>query len=153
MLKKFFLLMAMLVSLTGCLTTSNNQQNTLSYYQNFEKVEIFPETWEVKGDVKLDKRGPFKGKQALTFTRTLETVETPTSIIMDSFPVEPGLWDVKLVRKAKLHSPDSSFNGTVYFDVLNKDGKLLEKYEISVISGKKGWKEFRKRVEIGRAHV
>lgn len=148
MFKKTFLLMAVLVSLTGCLTTSKDNQAQFTYYQNFEGLDSFPSSWEVKGDIKLDKRGAFKGKQMLTFGRTLETVETPTSVIMDSFPVKAGFWDVKIVRKAKLHSPDSSFNGTVYFELLNKEGKVIDKHEVRVISGKKGWKEFRKRYEV-----
>lgn len=148
MIRKAFLLTAMFACLTGCVSALQEKQNDLTYYKNFEDLETIPPTWQVQGKIYIDKRGPFKGKQSLTFERTMETVETPTSLVMDSFPVKPGFWDVKFVRKADLYSPDSSFNGTVYFDVLDANGKVIDKHEVRVISGKKPWKEFRQRYEI-----
>jgi len=118
------------------------------FVQGFEDANSLS-NMTVQGNVAIKRGDGFKGNLALSLTRAKEAVDKqPTEVVTPSFPVGEGIWDLGAAMTSNLTSPDSSYNGSARFEVLDATGKSLEKIELGVISGKSAWKTFRKRVEL-----
>lgn len=103
----------------------------------------------IHGDVAISTTAPWKGRSCLVLSRSRQDMERqPTSAVLPPFPVREGLWDLSLALRSRLHSPDSSYNGTVALEVLDAAGAVRERHEIAIITGDSAWTPFRKRLEL-----
>lgn len=102
-----------------------------------------------QGQVGRSTKDPYRGSSCLLLTRSREDMERqPTRAELPAFALRDGLWDVALALRSHLHSPDSSYNGTVWLETLDAAGAVRERFEIAIITGDSPWKTFRKRLEL-----
>jgi len=104
---------------------------------------------DVRGAVTISHTDPHRGTSCLVVQRSREAMErTPAAVLLPMFAARDGMWDVTVALRAKLHSPDSSYNGTVRLEMLDAAGEVKERDEIAIITGDRGWTPFRKRIEL-----
>jgi hypothetical protein len=103
----------------------------------------------IQGQVTISSTAPFCGSGCLELVRERADMERqPTSAALPAFTVGGGLWDLSVALRAKLYSPDSSYNGTVRLVVMDGAGRDLERHEVAIITGDTGWTVRRKRLEL-----
>ncbi len=107
------------------------------------------EATSTQGQVAVDPVGPYKGTASLRLSRAkVDMDRQPTSATLRTFPVCAGKWDLAVALRSHLHSPDSSYNGTVLLELIDADGRSIGRNELAVITGDSPWRVFRKRVEL-----
>jgi hypothetical protein len=116
---------------------------------DFEGAAALPAGWTAQGSAVIDKDA-FQGAHALLLNRPVADIEKPCTVSGPVFTVTPGSWEATCAAKAELNSPDSSFNGTVYLDVLDAGGKQIEEILVTEAFGKRAWQLARKHFEIGK---
>ncbi len=120
-----------------------------SYANGFEGGTEFPSSWKADGSVKIVKGDAFKGGSFLLLEKTKEQMDQqPCGLLLDSFPVKEGVWELSAATKSSLYSPDSSYNGMVNFAIFDGAGKKLNRFEIAIATGDSSWKSVKKRMEI-----
>lgn len=97
--------------------------------------------WQRQGDIAI-------ADGALRLSRTLENIQTPTSVTGPAFDVAPGLWQVTFRQRCALHSPDNSYHARVEFDVLDRSGKRLDTLPLAVAFASHDWADVSKPVEL-----
>jgi hypothetical protein len=108
----------------------------------------------IQGQVAISAKDPYRGSACLVLSRARVDMERqPTRAVLPAFAVRDGLWDLSFALRSSLHSPDSSYNGTVALEQLDGAGAVRERAELAIITGNSPWKAFRKRVEIGEGCV
>lgn len=123
-------------------------EQAAAFKADFEGADKLADGWNVEGSVSIDAKTAFKGNHSLLLARTLEAVERPCSVVSPAFAVAPGQWEIRLACKADLNSPDDSYNGVVTLESLDGQGKVVERFTIAEVFGKRDWKEVTKRVEL-----
>lgn len=120
-----------------------------SFHAGFDVPEALDDS-RTEGDVALDPVRPYKGAASLRFARAKEHMDSrPTSVVLRAFPVCEGRWDLSGALRGELHSPDSSYNGTVRLDLLDAAEAVVCRREVAIITGKADWQKFKKTVELG----
>ncbi|HCE46337.1 MAG TPA: hypothetical protein DET40_22555 [Lentisphaeria bacterium] len=119
-----------------------------SFNADFENLAQSPKEWKIQGKVSIDTQEASKGKNSMLFERTEKTIDDPTSLKMEPFPVKEGVWELGVSYKTSLYSPDSSYNGAIILESMDSSGKVIDKAEFAIIYGKSEWKLFKKNVEI-----
>lgn len=111
-------------------------------------------TAAIQGQVAISTKDPYRGNACLRLMRARVDMERQvTRAVLPAFAVRDGLWDVSLALRSGLHSPDSSYNGTVALELLDDAGAVRERSEIAITTGNSPWKPLRKRIEIGEGCV
>ena len=121
-----------------------------SLKNDFESLAQLPAGWTSQGKVAIDKQNAFKGRQSLVLEQPLENAEKPCSVTTASFAAAPGLWEIALACKCDLKSPDSSFNGVVTLECLDRAGKTVDTVVLADLFGRKTWQPISKRVELAK---
>ena len=121
-----------------------------SFKNDFESVTQLPAGWTSQGKVAIDRQNAFKGKQSLVLEQPAEDAEKPCSVTTATFAVTPGLWEIALACKSDLKSPDSSFNGVVTLECLDRSGKTVDAVVLADLFGRKNWQPISKRVELAK---
>ena len=134
------------LTLTLMLSTAWGQQNPIKF--DFEATAKLPEGWSSQGNVTMDTKVAFMGKSSLLLQRAEADVEKPCSVTSAPMAVTPGNWRIALAVRSELKSPDSSFNGVISLEYLNREGKVLDSLKLVDIYGVKNWQAFNKRVEV-----
>ena len=125
-----------------------------AYNEGFEKLPALPSSWKVAGTVMLDPAVAFKGTTCLTLTRTQADMDRqPTAVRLDSFPAKPGTWELKAALRSSLYSPDSSYNGSIVLEAVDGADKVVQSFELGIITGTNSWQPFTKRVELPSGSV
>ena len=103
---------------------------------------------QVAGRVSIDAAEPFKGGASLKLARDKADMDVQvTSFVTEAFPVARGRWSLSVATRAALHSPDSSYCGTVRFEALDASGAVVTRIELAVATGHDAWRLHRKTVE------
>ncbi len=110
-------------------------------------------SWKTQGAVALDTEAPFKGAGSLRITRTLDDVDKAAKVVGPGFSVAPGTWEIAVVTKAKLQSPDNSYRAIVELVALDAGGQELERITAADIFGEREWKAGSVKVVMPRAAV
>ncbi len=115
----------------------------------FEKLAQIPNSWKAEGNVSVNSKDAFKGKNSICFERAEKDIDKPTSLVMESFSAKEGIWEFGVAYKSDIFSPDDSYNGMVYVESINGNGKVMDTFEFTLIKGKgEGWKEFKKKIDL-----
>lgn len=121
------------------------------FLEGFESADALASA-VLEGHVALDAAAPYRGTASLAFVRAKADMERQrTAATLRSFPVQEGRWDLSVALRSRLHSPDSSYNGTVLLEAFDAAGQSVARVELAVITGDSPWKVFRKRVELPSA--
>jgi len=95
--------------------------------------------WQTIGTVRIGDSGRKDRGKALLLERTLAKLQTETGATSRAFDVAPGTWQVQYEWKAKLHSPDNSYHGSVALETFDRAGALLETISVGIGYGQKDW--------------
>ena len=95
--------------------------------------------WQTLGTVRTDKPGDDDRGKALLLEQTLAGLHDETRATSRVFDVAPGTWQICYEWKAKLHSPDDSYHGSVAMEVFDRAGALLEMIPVGIGWGEKDW--------------
>jgi len=106
--------------------------------------------WQTAGAVRLDAPGDADSRKALLLERTLDTLRTETRARSPAFDVEAGACQVRFAAKAKLHSPDNSYHGSVALEAYDAAGRLIETIPVDVVHGQQDWQATSKTIELPR---
>ena len=105
--------------------------------------------WKTEGVAAADSIEPFTGKASLKLeVDSLKLI--PTSATSEAFPVTGSKLEVSGATRSDLYFQDLSFNGTLYVEFLDTDGKLLGRQSVLSIHDKTPWKPFLKQVPVLR---
>jgi hypothetical protein len=107
--------------------------------------------WQTAGIVRNDSPGHAESGQALLLKRSLDHLKDDTWTTSPVFEVSAGSWQVQYAWKAKLHSPDNSYHGSVTLHVLDRTGRLIEKIPIGIGYGNENWQRFSKMIVLPKA--
>ena len=118
------------------------------YQVDFKKLVALPASWKIQGQVTISAAGGFGGGRCLTIARTKARHFQAAGIVLAPFPVRAGRWRIQGAMKSDLVSPDSSYDGELSLQVLNKAGAVVKTAVVGTISGRKAWHLFRKTVEL-----
>lgn len=130
------------------MSASQPQPAPATFCETFAGADALART-VAQGQVRISGENPFRGTGCLELSRSQEDMErVPTGAVLPWFGVHGGLWDLATALRARLYSPDSSYNGTVRLEVADGAGRPLERREIAIISGEAGWTVKRTRVEL-----
>lgn len=110
-----------------------------AFTEAFESGKPLPDGWSSAGAVRLDSPGHGGTKKALLLKRSLDELRNDTRATGPAFRVTPGPWQVRYAWKARLHSPDNSYHGSVALEVLDRAGDLLETIPAGIGFGEKDW--------------
>lgn len=124
-----------------------------TFTDNFESLKDFKENWNSEGDIGITDSSGSKNGKALLIKRTLEKLQTKTSIIGKSFNVTPGTWQIQFIKKSNLHSPDNSYHCSVALEILNSSNKVVETLSVDIGYGKHDWKKVSQTVQLPRDAV
>jgi hypothetical protein len=109
-----------------------------AFAEGFESGQL-PAGWQTAGAVKIGDPSDGDRGKALLLERTLAKLKTETSARSRGFNVAPGTWQIQYRWKAKLHSPDNSYHGSVAMEVIDRTGALLEKIPVGIGYGRQDW--------------
>ncbi len=109
-----------------------------AFTEGFES-EQSPAGWETIGTVRIADPGDNDQGNALLLERTLAGLQAETGATSRVFDVAPGTWQVQYEWKAKLHSPDNSYHGSVALETFDRAGALLETIPVGIGYGQKDW--------------
>ncbi len=121
-----------------------------AFQGDFEESPTLPSRWIAEGGASISSTSAFHGLRSLLLKRSLAGIEQACSATSPAFDVAPGQWEIGLVCKSDLHSPDSSYNGLVDLECSDRAGKVVERITIAELFGKRDWQSVRKRVELPR---
>jgi hypothetical protein len=107
--------------------------------------------WQNTGVVRIDSPGHAESEKALLLNRSLEQLQNETGTTSPPFNVNPGSWQVRYAWKAKLHSPDNSYHGSIALNVLDRTGRLLETIPVGIGYGSEDWQQSSKTIVLPRA--
>lgn len=141
---------AVLLAAIEAQTTVSAIAQASSFQEGFEAAAELPAGWTAQGTVGIDAKEAFKGKHALVLTRDQARSDNPCSATGPAFDVAPGTWQIRGASKSELHSPDSSYNGTVALEQLDATGKVLSSATVAEVYGTKTWQPFSQQVEVAR---
>src|SRR5690606_19485211 len=80
---------------------------------------------DVRGTVAISQADPYRGASCLVVQRARTEMErVPAAVLLPTFVARDGIWDVTVALRAQLHSPDSSYNGTVRLEMLDATGTV-----------------------------
>ena len=74
--------------------------------------------------------------------KTSNALARPTG---PTFAAAPGQWEIGLACKADLHSPDNSYSGVVTLECLDAAGKVIERFTLADVFGKRDWQPVKKQ--------
>jgi len=106
--------------------------------------------WQTVGAVRTDSPGYDGSQKALLLQRALSSLQTETRASSRPFAVGPGMWQVQYASKAKLHSPDNSYHGSIALEAYNAAGKLIETIPVDIVYGEQDWQVTKKTIELPR---
>ena len=95
--------------------------------------------WQTIGTVKIGQPGHNDRGKALLLERTLARLQAENRATSRVFDVAPGTWQVQYEWKAKLHSPDNSYHGSVALETFDRVGALLETISVGIGYGQMDW--------------
>jgi hypothetical protein len=104
--------------------------------------------WKTEGEVSILAGDAYADGRALKLFRTAERAHLPVFAASPAFPVQPGFWDVSAAGKVDIHSPDNSFNGKVWLEILGEDGRSIDRLPIGDFDRQKNWTLLSRRVEL-----
>ena len=110
-----------------------------AFTEQFESDQPLQKTWQTAGTVQIDSPGHAESAKALLLKRSLEQLQNDTWATSPTFDVSPGSWQVQYAWKAKLHSPDNSYHGSIALEALDSTGRLLETIPAGIGHGDKDW--------------
>ncbi len=108
----------------------------LALSENFE-TNSDTRKWEGQGQYEIVQ----SRSKALQLSRTLEKLASPTTVNSSAFPLDSGFWKVNYASSSKLHSPDNSYHVQVALEVLDDQGKALERFPIGIEHGQTPWNQ------------
>jgi hypothetical protein len=109
-----------------------------SWRESFES-EGLPEGWKSGGEVGIEKGDSFDGSRCLKLLRTADQAHLPVHATGPVFPAVTGQWEVSVVGKADIYSPDNSFNGRVWIESLDGGGKMTGRFTVGDFGRQKDW--------------
>ncbi len=109
-----------------------------AYTETFDAAASLA-NWQTAGAVRPDGPGRNGQGQALLLQRSLNALTTATWAASPIFTVGPGTWQVQYAWKAKLHSPDNSYHGSVDLEAFNRAGAVLETIPVGIGYGEHDW--------------
>lgn len=109
-----------------------------------------PAAWQTAGTVRVETADSDAGGNALALERSLQSLSQDTWAAGPTFDVAPGMWQVEYATKARLHSPDNSYHGSVELEVLSGGGALIETVPLGITCGTHDWQTTSKPVELPR---
>ncbi|MEZ0387483.1 MAG: hypothetical protein ACAI34_10475, partial [Verrucomicrobium sp.] len=118
-----------------------------AYQSDFNEPGL-PKGWTKEGDVTVTKAVKFQDVASLQLSRTLEQLSQPVSATGPLFPVSSGKWQLGAAVKADLTSQDSSYNGVLILECLDRSGKLLDRLVLADVYGKREWKPIKATVDL-----
>jgi hypothetical protein len=104
--------------------------------------------WKTEGDVSVNSGDAYADGRALKLFRAPERTHLPVSAAGPAFAVRPGFWDLSVAGKVDIYSPDNSFNGKVWLEVLGEDGKVIDRLPVGDFDRQKNWTPLSRRVEL-----
>jgi hypothetical protein len=119
-----------------------------AFKSDFETADKLDQNWTTQGAVAIDTKTAFQGGRSLVLSRSLEAVERPCSATGPPFAAAPGKWEIRLAGKPDLHSPDNSYNGVVSLECLDATGKIIERFTLADLFGKRDWQQINKQIEL-----
>jgi hypothetical protein len=119
-----------------------------AFTNSFEGSARLAGSWTIEGAVAIDTKTAFKGNHSLVLTRSLAAVERPCAATSPAFAAAPGQWQIGLATRADLHSPDNSYSGVVTLECLDAQGKVVERFTLADVFGKRDWQPVSKRLEL-----
>jgi hypothetical protein len=111
-----------------------------AFTERFEADEPLKQRWQSAGTVQIDSPGYGDTKKTLLLNRPLAQLPNDTWATSPAFNVSPGGWQIQYAWKAKLHSPDNSYHGSIALEALDSAGKLLETIPVGIGYGEADWK-------------
>ena len=121
-----------------------------SFQNDFESARQLPAGWTSEGRVSIDRQTAFKGRQSLVLEQPAEDAEKPCSMTTATFAAAPGLWQIGLACKSELKSPDSSFDGVVTLECIDRAGRTVDSIVLADLFGRKSWQPISKRIELAK---
>ena len=140
---------ALLISEITADVTIKAKAMSVAFTADFEADQSLAR-WQTVGAVRTDSPGYDGSQKALLLQRTLNSLQTETSASSQAFAVEPGTWQMQYAAKAKLHSPDNSYHGSVAAEAYDLSGKLLETIPVDIVHGNQDWQVTKKTIELPR---
>ncbi|MEM1059754.1 MAG: hypothetical protein AAGK14_10940, partial [Verrucomicrobiota bacterium] len=130
------------------LAAEENAPRFAVYEETFETEGQLPDGWKANGNIIFSTLKPFNGRQSLELQRDEAKLDVKTNVTGAAFPVAPGLVEFQGAFRARLHSPDTSFQGAVLLEYLDADGNVIGKERLTDLSGQTGWRLVRSEFEI-----
>ena len=140
---KFLCLPTVLLFFLGAAFASEPSSTTFG----FEEPAL-SSGWKAEGEVSLIAGDAYADGRALKLFRPADRAHLPVSAASPVFPVQPGYWDVSAAGKVDIHSPDNSFNGKVWLEILGGDGRAIDRLPIGDFDRQKNWTPLSRRVEL-----
>jgi hypothetical protein len=121
-----------------------------AFAESFDADSPLARRWQTAGTVQVVEGGHGGSGGCLLLKRSLEALQTDTGATGPAFAVRPGPCRVQYAWKARLHSPDNSYHGSVALEVLDQAGKPVETIPVGIGFGCAGWQEVSKPVSLPR---
>lgn len=103
--------------------------------------------WKFHGNVAVDDGDAFQEGKALRLSRAEQKVNEPADATAPAFPAIPGIWRLGVAARVDIYSPDNSFNGKVWLECLNAEGKVIERFPVAAFDRQKTWETAGRDVE------
>lgn len=113
----------------------------------FEETPL-PSTWKTEGDVSVVSGDAYRQSRSLQLARSADKTHLPVSATGPDFAVVPGFWDISAAGRADIHSPDNSFNGKIWLEIFDAEGKSIDRLPIADFDRQKNWTPISRRVEL-----
>ncbi|HYW79325.1 MAG TPA: hypothetical protein VE890_07085, partial [Thermoguttaceae bacterium] len=119
-----------------------------SFAETFDTQSSLPKGWGHTGDIAVDASGAATEEKSLALRRELSALQTETGATGRTFDAQPGPWQIQYAWKAKLHSPDNSYHGSVALEALGSADRVLETIPVGIGYGTQDWQQVSQSIRL-----